>query len=65
MPQERYARIQVVWDEENVFHGATPSSPLNKLALHIGRTLPHNGMQVRWITTLSTFAQEIHGPSLC
>lgn len=36
----------MVWNEGSVFRGATPSSPLNKLALWIGDTLPHNGMQV-------------------
>ena len=40
-------RMQVIWDNVRTFSGATPSAPLNKLALHIGDIAPHDGMQVR------------------
>lgn len=33
------------WAEGKAFHGATPSAPLNKLALYIGDPLPYDGMQ--------------------
>ncbi len=38
--------MQVIWDNVRTFSGATPSAPLNKLALHIGDIVPHDGMQV-------------------
>lgn len=39
--------LQVIWDNVSIFHGATPSAPLNKLALHVGDIRSHDGMQVR------------------
>jgi len=40
------SNAQVVWAEGKVFHGFTPSAPLNKLALYIGDLSPLDGMQV-------------------
>ncbi|CAL5222461.1 g4829 [Coccomyxa viridis] len=37
--------LQVIWDNVRIFHGATPSAPLNKLALHVGDIRSHDGMQ--------------------